>query len=50
MVGIVLVSAVFMVVGGKVDRPKAFVLFFLWVVSVVVLSGGESVQSTALGF
>lgn len=50
MVGIVLVSAVFMVVGGKVDRPKAFVLFFLWVVSVVVLSGGESVQSAALGF
>lgn len=50
MVGIVLVSAVFMVVGGKVDRPKAFALFFLWVVSVVVLSGGESVQSAALGF
>jgi len=50
MVGIVLVSAVFMVVGGKVDRPKAFVLFFLWVVSVVILSGGESVQSAALGF
>jgi len=50
MVGIVIVSAVFMVVGGKVDRPKAFVLFFLWVVSVVVLSGGESVQSAALGF
>ena len=50
MVGIVLVSAVFMVVGGKVNRPKAFVLFFLWVVSVVVLSGGESVQSAALGF
>ncbi len=50
MVGIVLVSAVFMVVGGKVDRPKAFVLFFLWVVSVVVLSGGGSVQSAALGF
>jgi len=50
MVGIVIVSAVFMVVGGKVDRPKAFVLFFLWVVSVVILSGGESVQSAALGF
>ena len=50
MVGIVLVSTVFMVVGGKVNRPKAFVLFFLWVVSVVVLSSGESVQSAALGF
>jgi cation:H+ antiporter len=50
MVGIVFVSAVFMVVGGKVDRPKAFVLFFLWVVSVVILSGGDSVDTAALGF
>lgn len=45
MVGIVIVSAVFMVVGGSVGRKKAFVLFFLWVVSVVVLSGGESTES-----
>jgi hypothetical protein len=37
-------------VGGKVDRPKAFVLFFLWVVSVVILSGGDSVDTAALGF
>lgn len=45
MVGIVIVSAVFMIVGGSVGRKKAFVLFFLWVVSVVVLSGGESTES-----
>lgn len=42
MVGIVVVSAVFMFVGGSVGRNKAFVLFFMWVVSVVVLSGGDA--------
>jgi len=41
MIAIVVVSALFMVVGGKVGRAKAFVLFFMWVVSVVVLSSGE---------
>lgn len=45
MIGIVVVSAVFMMVGGSVGRKKAFILFFLWVVSVVVLSGGESTES-----
>jgi len=51
MVGIVVLSAVFMVVGRKVGRAKAFVLFLLWVVSVVVLSGGEeqALVSAALG-
>ena len=38
MVVIVITSAVFMLIGGSVGRNKAFVLFFLWVVSVVVLS------------
>lgn len=42
MVGIVVLSAVFMFVGASVGRNKAFVLFFLWVVSVVVLSGGDA--------
>ncbi len=42
MVGIVVLSAVFMIVGGSVGRNKAFVLFFLWVVSVVLLSGGDA--------
>ncbi|MEO0492485.1 MAG: calcium/sodium antiporter [Actinomycetota bacterium] len=45
MVGIVVVSAVFMFVGGSVGRNKAFVLFFLWVVSVVLLSGGDSTDT-----
>ena len=45
MVGIVGVSAAFMVVGGAVGRNKAFVLFFMWVVSVIVLSGGDGVES-----
>ncbi len=49
MVGIVFVSALFMVVGGKVGRTKAFILFFLWVASVVVLSGGETPGVSALG-
>ncbi len=44
MVVIVSVSALFMVVGGRVGRTKAFVLFFLWVLSVVVLSGGDDMS------
>lgn len=47
MVGIVLVSALFMIVGGKVGRTKAFILFFLWVASVVVLSSGETADTAA---
>lgn len=47
MVGIVVISAVFMIVGGSVGRYKAFILFFLWVVSVVVLSGGDSAETAA---
>ena len=50
MVGIVVISAVFMIVGGSVGRNKAFILFFLWVVSVVVLSGGDSAETAALAF
>ena len=45
MVVIVITSAVFMIIGGSVGRNKAFVLFFLWVVSVVVLSGGDTVEA-----
>ena len=45
MVVIVITSAVFMLIGGSVGRNKAFVLFFLWVVSVVVLSGGDTVEA-----
>ena len=45
MVGIVFTSAVFMLIGGSVGRNKAFVLFFLWVVSVVVLSGGDTAEA-----
>ena len=47
MVGIVLISAVFMFVGGKVGRTKAFILFFLWVIAVVMLSGGETADTAA---
>ena len=47
MVGIVVISAGFMIVGGSVGRYKAFILFFLWVVSVVVLSGGDSAETAA---
>jgi cation:H+ antiporter len=45
MVVIVITSAVFMLIGGSVGRNKAFVLFFLWVVSVVVLSGGDTAET-----
>ena len=45
MVVIVITSAVFMRIGGSVGRNKAFVLFFLWVVSVVVLSGGDTAEA-----
>ncbi len=48
MVGIVVISAVFMFVGGAVGRNKAFILFFLWVVSVIVLSGSDSAETAAL--
>ncbi|MEM9202756.1 MAG: calcium/sodium antiporter [Actinomycetota bacterium] len=42
MVGIVVLSAVFMVARGQVGRVKALVLFSLWVVSVIMLSGGDA--------
>ncbi len=42
MVIICLVSAAFMVHRASVGRTKGFILFFMWVVSVVILSGGES--------
>lgn len=45
MVVIVITSAVFMLIGGSVGRNKAFILFFLWVVSVVVLSGGDTAKA-----
>ena len=45
MVVIVITSAVFMLIGGSVGRNKAFVLFFLWVVWVVVLSGGDTAEA-----
>ena len=45
MVVIAITSAVFMLIGGSVGRNKAFVLFFLWAVSVVVLSGGDTAEA-----
>ncbi len=50
MVTIVIVSWVFMVIGGQVDRRKGFILFFLWVVAVVVLSGGEAADTASAWF
>lgn len=47
MVGIVVTSAVFMIAGGAVGRVKAFVLFVLWVVAVVMLSAGDSAETAA---
>ena len=47
MVGIVVLSAAFMIFGGKVGRTKAFILFFLWVASVIALSGGEGAETAA---
>ena len=46
MVGICLVSAAFMVHGVGVGRTKGFILFLLWILSIVLLSGGESVEVT----
>jgi len=46
MVIICLVSAAFMVHRASVGRTKGFILFFMWVVSVVILSGGETVEVT----
>ncbi|MDG1409219.1 MAG: sodium:calcium antiporter [Acidimicrobiales bacterium] len=43
MVGICLVSGAFMVHRASVGRTKGFILFLLWVLSVVLLSGGENV-------
>ena len=48
MVGICLVSGAFMVHRASVGRTKGLILFLLWVLSVVLLSGGESVD-VALG-
>jgi cation:H+ antiporter len=45
MVVIVITSAVFMLIGRSVGRNKAFVLFFLWVASIVVLSGGDTAEA-----
>ncbi len=50
MVIICLISAAFMVHRASVGRTKGFILFFLWVTSVVVLAGGESVEATGGSF
>jgi len=47
MLVVVIISWVFMVVGGEIDRRKGLILFLLWVVSVVILSGSD-VADTAL--
>jgi cation:H+ antiporter len=44
MVGICLVSGAFMVHRASVGRTKGFILFLLWVLSVVLLWGGASVD------
>ncbi len=49
MFGIVVISWLFMMVGGEVDRRKGFVLLFLWIASVVVLAGSD-VADSALSF
>ncbi len=45
MVVIVIISWVFMMIGGRLDRRNGFVLFFLWVVAVVLLSGSNGVEA-----
>ena len=49
MVGIGVLSAVFMISSQSVNRPKAAVLFVVWVASVVLLSGGGE-EAALLGF
>ena len=44
MITIVVVSAVPMIVLGRVGKREAFVLFFLWLVSLVVLANGSAVE------
>ncbi len=48
MIIIVMTSWVLMMIGGQVDRRKGYILFFLWVMSVVLLSGGDAVESAQL--
>lgn len=48
MVAIVVLSWVMMITGGKVTRREGSVLLALWVVSVIILSGGDSATSEAL--
>jgi len=48
MIGIVVISWVMMVTGSRVTRREGIVLLLLWIVSVIVLSGGEPVEQ-ALG-
>lgn len=48
MAAIVVVSWVIMMLGGKVTRRDGVILLALWVISVIVLSGGEATED-ALG-
>lgn len=44
MIGIVVVSWIMMMTGSRVTRREGIVLLCLWVVSVVLLSGGEATE------
>jgi cation:H+ antiporter len=48
MVAIVILSWVMMITGEKVTRREGVVLLALWVVSIVILSGGDSEVGEAL--
>lgn len=48
MVAVVVISWLMMMAGGKITRRDGVILVVLWVVSVIVLSGGEATE-TALG-
>ena len=47
MIVIVVISWVMMMTGSRVTRREGAVLLLLWIVSVIVLAGGEPVDQTA---
>lgn len=49
MIGVVLISWVMMITGARVTRREGAVLFAMWIVSALVLSGGEAADSASLG-
>lgn len=48
MIGICVLSWVLMLIGGRVTRRDGVVLIGLWVVSVIILSGGDDEVAVAL--